>query len=82
MNILPGMLVYKAETLDNGKYTVAEYPTDEEAVAACESVAGGTVTKFRAHQNMPNCLPEVVLKSCSLKVFEAGKWRDVNIFGG
>lgn len=80
MKIEAGMTVYQAVTYVDGKYTVEDYPTDAEAVAVCEAIGEGTIVKFYAHRNMPSCLPEIVLKSCSLKVFEHGKWRDICIF--
>lgn len=64
-----------------GQYRNHDFDAGDEAALAVEAAGGGSVVKFRKERNLPHCLPEFVLKSMCLWVFENGKWMRKGIHG-
>jgi hypothetical protein len=76
------MYVFHASGFVNGVYTTRDCLTSQEAIARVESWGGGSVVKFRKERNLPNCLPEYVLRSLAMWTFDDGQWWSHYIFDG
>jgi hypothetical protein len=73
------MFVYQATIAP--KFQPVDYPTLGDAALAVQQSGSGSVVKFIRNRNLPNCLPEYVLKSLAMWTFENGKWYSIYIFG-
>jgi hypothetical protein len=59
-----------------------DYDSAASAITQVETYGSGSVVKFRQERNLPNCLPEYVLKSLGMWTYEKGIWHQHYIFDG
>lgn len=73
-------MIFQSQVIDSGKLVVRDHDTIEGAKLVVDTAGSGSIVLFRRERNLPNCLPEYVLKSCSMWVKDDGRWHAIAIF--